>query len=229
MKQLTLLIITILLTNLIFSQNLESIKSKTDSITDKLEQIDLEILNLKEQRNSLRNQLTVLNSNKNKLELEQELLEGIKVKISAFGGVLRDKPNISGNTIVKIPSNETILVYNWYEKPYFKAVYKEKVGYISYSSLEKNERINSLVNKDLAEKNPKLANLIKRFGSRNAERIYKGEYWIGMTDVMARKSIGYPDDVNKSTGSWGVHEQWVYDKTKLYLYFENGKLSSIQN
>ena len=34
-------------------------------------------------------------------------------------------------------------------------------------------------------------------------------------------------DMNRSTYSFGVHEQWVYDGG--YLYFENGTLKSIQN
>ena len=50
-----------------------------------------------------------------------------------------------------------------------------------------------------------------------------------MTDDMARESVGKPDDINRSTGSWGVHEQWVYSQRKLYLYFENGKLTSTQD
>lgn len=50
-----------------------------------------------------------------------------------------------------------------------------------------------------------------------------------MTDKMAKASLGNPDDINKSTGSWGVHEQWVYSKKDIYLYFENGKLTSIQD
>jgi len=50
-----------------------------------------------------------------------------------------------------------------------------------------------------------------------------------MSDSMARESLGRPNDINKSTGSWGVHEQWVYDTKDLYLYFENGKLTSFQN
>jgi hypothetical protein len=48
-----------------------------------------------------------------------------------------------------------------------------------------------------------------------------------MTDEMARFSLGNPKDVNRSTGSYGAHEQWVY--SSIYLYFENGVLTSDQN
>ena len=48
-----------------------------------------------------------------------------------------------------------------------------------------------------------------------------------MTKEMAIIALGEPDDINKTVGSWGVHEQWIYNK--LYIYFENGKLTSYQN
>ncbi len=50
----------------------------------------------------------------------------------------------------------------------------------------------------------------------------------GMTKKQAEASWGYPDDINKTVGSWGVHEQWVYPNYQ-YLYFENGTLTSWQN
>ena len=40
-------------------------------------------------------------------------------------------------------------------------------------------------------------------------------------------SWGKPTKINKSVYSWGTHEQWVYPNDN-YLYFENGKLTSIQ-
>lgn len=51
---------------------------------------------------------------------------------------------------------------------------------------------------------------------------------VGMTaeDVLA-SSWGAPRDVNRTTTAYGVREQWVY--TGGYLYFENGKLTTIQN
>jgi hypothetical protein len=44
---------------------------------------------------------------------------------------------------------------------------------------------------------------------------------------MAELSIGKPEDINKSEGSYGTNEQWVYKNR--YVYFENGKLTSWQN
>lgn len=61
--------------------------------------------------------------------------------------------------------------------------------------------------------------------------IDEGEIKLGMTDEMVRASWGDPDDINRSVGSWGVHEQWVYPRSSYdddYLYFENGILTSWQ-
>ena len=49
---------------------------------------------------------------------------------------------------------------------------------------------------------------------------------VGMTDEQTRFSWGEPNKINKSIGSWGVHEQWIYGDQ--YLYFENGLLTSLQ-
>lgn len=59
------------------------------------------------------------------------------------------------------------------------------------------------------------------------ELIQKQKVRIGMTKTEALLSWGEPDDINKSSGTWGNHEQWVYPSS--YLYFENGILTSIQN
>ncbi|GAH38631.1 unnamed protein product [marine sediment metagenome] len=52
-----------------------------------------------------------------------------------------------------------------------------------------------------------------------------------MTKEQVEVSWGKPRDINKSVGSWGVHEQWIYRKFShsTYLYFENGILTSWQD
>lgn len=52
---------------------------------------------------------------------------------------------------------------------------------------------------------------------------------IGMTkDEVLASNWGKPKSINKTTGSYGTHEQWVYGGNN-YLYFENGILKTIQN
>jgi hypothetical protein len=57
----------------------------------------------------------------------------------------------------------------------------------------------------------------------------KGGVRLGMTMKQVRASNwGQPDSVNRTTGAFGVHEQWVYEEGN-YLYFEDGVLTTIQN
>ena len=51
---------------------------------------------------------------------------------------------------------------------------------------------------------------------------------IGMTKTEVKNSTwGSPEKINKTTTSYGVHEQWCYSNYK-YIYFENGVVTSIQ-
>jgi hypothetical protein len=71
------------------------------------------------------------------------------------------------------------------------------------------------------------AEILKKFGSTSGQKILAGKIWLGMTAEMARESWGAPYDINRSVGSFGVHEQWVY-RNDVYLYFEDGILTSWQ-
>jgi hypothetical protein len=52
---------------------------------------------------------------------------------------------------------------------------------------------------------------------------------IGMTPEEVRySSWGRPESINRSTNVYGNSEQWVYGGQN-YLYFENGRLTNIQN
>lgn len=52
---------------------------------------------------------------------------------------------------------------------------------------------------------------------------------IGMSKSQVRNKTnwGEPDYINTTTNKYGTHEQWVYDDYQ-YLYFDNGKLTTIQ-
>jgi hypothetical protein len=53
---------------------------------------------------------------------------------------------------------------------------------------------------------------------------------LGMTAEQAIAGWGRPRDINRTSGSFGVHEQWVYGEYGSgYLYFEDGVLTTIQN
>ncbi len=63
---------------------------------------------------------------------------------------------------------------------------------------------------------------------------------LGMTRNQAIESAGKPDKINIHQGIWGINEQWIYREkhwtgkiwitydNDIYLYFENGEMTSIQ-
>ena len=67
-----------------------------------------------------------------------------------------------------------------------------------------------------------------RWDPQFQQDVREGLIRIGMTKEMVLASWGQPRDINRSVGSWGVNEQWVYAYSQ-YLYFENGKLESFQD
>lgn len=73
--------------------------------------------------------------------------------------------------------------------------------------------------------------LINRYGAKIAEKILNRQIWLGMSDKMLIETIGKPVDINRTVGSFGIHEQWVYVSIQNteYYYFENGKLKSWQD
>lgn len=70
--------------------------------------------------------------------------------------------------------------------------------------------------------------MIRKYGKANGKLIIEGRVKVGFTKKMCEESWGKPSKINSSSGSWGVHEQWVYG-SETYLYFKNGRLSSISN
>jgi hypothetical protein len=73
--------------------------------------------------------------------------------------------------------------------------------------------------------------LVKKYGKKIGDRLFNGTIKLGDTKEMVQDVWGKPYDINKSVGSWGVHEQWIYGKLskRTYFYFKNDKLTSWQN
>jgi len=120
-----------------------------------------------------------------------------------------------------------------------KFIYLDKYGDIDLRFIHFSEQDSIQINKKLYElmkdlsvkmvilKEKKLNRLTKEYGKRYAKYIFEGKICLGMTKKMVMDSMGEPDKVNRSVGSWGVHEQWIYNE--MYLYFENNKLTSWQD
>ncbi len=72
------------------------------------------------------------------------------------------------------------------------------------------------------------ANLIKKYGKRNALLILENAVQIGFTKEMCVEAWGEPYDINRTVTRSGIHEQWVYDIGR-YLYFDGNILTAIQD
>ena len=68
----------------------------------------------------------------------------------------------------------------------------------------------------------------KKTRREDLARRKKAGVTLGMSQEEVIQSVwGKPQKINRSTYTFGVHEQWVYGGG--YLYFEDGVLKSIQN
>lgn len=103
---------------------------------------------------------------------------------------------------------------------YFDVITSTGIFDYCYSKFETTEAHN----KDIVRQQK----LIKKYGKNIAKTILDGKVKIGFTKQMCIEAWGEPDNINRTSGSYGVHEQWVYDSGS-YLYFEKGVLTTIQN
>lgn len=79
----------------------------------------------------------------------------------------------------------------------------------------------------IKEKKEREAYILKKYGNYYGKLILNNRIRIGMNKNMVLESWGNPNDINRTISSYGVHEQWCYDDA--YLYFEDGKLTTIQD
>jgi hypothetical protein len=61
------------------------------------------------------------------------------------------------------------------------------------------------------------------------EDVKEGKMRLGMNKEEVVCSWGMPEDINRTVGIGGVHEQWVYGDFGPYLYFDDGVLTSWQD
>lgn len=152
--------------------------------------------------------------------------------------------------ITPLPINSKVKVLEQTDK-YSKIAYGEYIGWVlkvaltpeeTYLAAEQKKKEKMMEQrKEQLQKEAEIAearirsilqreaDLIKKYGKTDGQRIIDRKIWLGMTDDMALESWGLPDKNNRSVGSWGVHEQWVYERKDTYLYFENGILKSWQD
>lgn len=126
--------------------------------------------------------------------------------------------------------NKTNLEGYEYSNMYYEVQLDDLILAEDYYAQKEAERIaeENRIAEEQRKQAERKASLIKKYGKTYADLILQGKVRIGMSAEMCREAWGTPDDINRSSGIWGVHEQWCYDWGG-YLYMENGKLTAIQN
>ena len=69
--------------------------------------------------------------------------------------------------------------------------------------------------------------IINKYGNRYGKLICEGQVCLNMTKEMCIEAWGEPNYINSTIIKGLVHEQWIYWGS--YLYFDNGRLTGIQN
>ena len=197
--------------------NLDSLKQLKAELQTKIEDIDVEYKRIE----SLIRQIKFDNA------------VG-EIYYSVAGTNLTRTPN-KYDLVIHLPSNKKVRVLDYNDK-YYKINYNDSVGWVlKVALISESEKQKIAADKKAKEFSDRMQyqkykeDLIKKYGSSTAEKILYGMIWLGMTEEMARLSKGSPTKINRTVGSWGVHEQWVYDFEDMYLYFENGILTSWQD
>ena len=154
------------------------------------------------------------------------------------GAKIKKAASPLGELIIRLNEDKEVVIMD-YKDGYFAVCADSICGYMNDFWIKKDDKINEFIEtketeeKELNAKKKKAEyaelqkEYIKKYGQKTYNKLRKGDYWIGMTTAMAGISLGSPKKVNSTVGSWGDHEQWVYDN--FNLYFEDGILTSYQN
>lgn len=103
--------------------------------------------------------------------------------------------------------------------PIFAVLENETHGRIK-GEIKKGERLNHFITVSFYNE------CIRKYGTKFGNDVAKGRIELGMNKKMVIDAWGAPKDINITNGSFGTHEQWIYGDR--YLYFENGRLTSMQ-
>ena len=134
-----------------------------------------------------------------------------------------------------------------YSQGYFGVCIQEQCGYINdiwmikdsvseeliknfilrenYLEAERKKILEKINQKNLEKQ---IQHFIKKYGKSTYEKLEKGVVWIGMSREMLLLSRGNPEKINRTVGSWGIHEQFVYGNG-FYVYVKNGIVESFQD
>lgn len=238
MKKIFQLVVTLILLN--FNLNVQAQKSNESLLIIKNKLLkEVKILQDSIKKIDL---LIVKNDNEKILKEGTDSFLVSKCKKEAK---LKENPEGLSKVIAILPEGSLIRILD-YNKGYYGVCHDTICGYMNEIWIEKNDKIlkfaalkdkQRLELEELArqgrifasetERQEQKKKDIKKYGLAVYTKLEKGEIWIGMNEEMAILSRGLPEKRNSTVGKWGWHEQWVYENN-LYLYFENGILTSYQ-
>lgn len=95
---------------------------------------------------------------------------------------------------------------------------------IAYQAVKEEADVDKRLEETRAEARRQLDEEDQR---KNEEAIAEQKIRVGMTTEQVVRSWGDPIRKNRSGGSYGSREQWVYPG-RVYIYFESGRLTSWQ-
>lgn len=142
----------------------------------------------------------------------------------------------------KLKANTPIEVIEEFDKMhgFYKVKYKKLLGYLNASNIYMNEEMDAYVHEKENKEKMKIAEEAKKDsilkkGREEYEREKFGKWYvyvkrheikIGMPENCIIPCVGQPNKINTSEYSFGTYKQYVYDN--MYIYVENGKVTSIQ-
>ena len=240
-------ILTLISLLMCISLHSQSIEEEIDRLNSVKEELILKSNVLKDSIESISKMINSLVVKKN---VDIEGRNYIEV-ITSMEATIKDEPSFSGNVIGDVATGKPVRTYEYKGRGYWSCSIGTLAGYINevffvpneelkviqesrksdYEKLEDERQKQTEIEvkeREEKRKEERRAAILAIYDYETAVKILSGQIWLGMTTTMARLSIGSPNDINRSVGSYGVHEQWVYDSRNLYLYFENDILTSWQ-
>jgi hypothetical protein len=238
-KKVFRLFILIIVAAFLNAQTMGGLNTKIDSINKTIEINKNKIQNINNENSDLISLRSKYNDQINKLKVKSLTGNNMICKTSSTGLY---KGHEFYYKIDQLYFGDIVEIIEVYDDKY-KINFNSRIGFVLNEALATKNEFDKIPNKESlyeganlfkkAINNPKSQSiktkeerLIEKYGKEYGPLINKKHIALGMTKNMVIESIGHPNDINKTVGSWGVHEQWVY--YKRYLYFENGKLTSWQ-
>lgn len=173
-------------------------------------------------------------NNKNKIEAQP-------IWIKSFTANVRELPSTNSSIIDKLEQGNRGFVQE-IKEDWMKIFYDGPNEIASYNDIMAvtrkfksgwvhNSVISKVTVKELTEDEKRRQIFVQNhpnLSSQDRKDILAGNIRIGMTREMVIASWGEPKDINRTVGTYGVHEQFIY-YSGTYVYIQNGKLTSWQD